>query len=345
MRTKVLQEKIKTLDKQDMLGKLKGFPAQCREAYALACPALAERKFSRIVFCGMGGSAIGGDIMSAVAFGHSKMPCAVNRDYTLPAYADAHTLVVAMSYSGNTEETLSALKSAREKGCGIVCISSNGKVEEQARTGGIPFVKIPGGYPPRCATGYLFFPCYRMMSGLGVVPRIEDGFFSKIEKWAEELFPGKTRNSAMEIAEKFREKVPVIYSDGRLLPATTRWKTQIAENGKAFAFINVLPEMNHNEIMSWRYPEWFIKKCVPVFITSGKEHQRTQLRFDIIRDIILKVRGDILEIKAEGQNLLEELFYLVILGDWVSFYLALLNDSNPTEINEINLLKKRLGGK
>lgn len=345
MRTKVLQEKINTLDKQDMLGKLKGFPAQCREGYTLPLPVLPERRFNKIIFCGMGGSAIGADIIGTLAHNYSSIPCTVNRDYSLPSYADRDTLVVTISYSGNTEETLSSLEFAKEKGCGLLCISSNGKIEESAHTNKIPFVKIPGGYPPRCAIGYLFFPCYRIMNILGVVPEIEDGFFRKIEKWADDLFPGKTGNLAVKIAEKLHGHLAVLYSNSKLLPATTRWKTQIAENSKSFAFINVLPEMNHNEIMSWRYPEWFIKKCIPILITSDNEHPRIQLRFEVIREVILKVQQDILEIRAEGQNLLEEIFYLIILGDWVSFYLALLNNSNPTEINEIDLLKKRLGGR
>ncbi len=345
MRTKVLQEKISEFDKQDMLGKLKGFPAQCREGYALPCPAIPEGKFKKIVFCGMGGSAIGADIISAISNGHSKIPCSVHRDYGLPSHADKDTLVTVVSYSGNTEETLSSMQSARERGCGLVSISSNGRIEEVARAANAPFVKIPSGYPPRCAMGYLFFPCYRIMSALGVVPEISDSFFSKVEKWAESQFPGKSGNPALKIAEKFHDKVALIYSDTRLLAATTRWKTQIAENSKSFAFINVLPEMNHNEIMSWRYPEWFIRKCVPVLVTTGSEHPRTQIRFDAVREIIMKVRQDILEIRAEGDNLLEQIFYMIILGDWVSYYLALLNDSNPTEINEIDLLKKRMGGK
>lgn len=345
MNTRISLEDIKKLDKQDMLTKLKTFPAQCREGYVLPSPLLPDRKFNKIVFCGMGGSAIGGDIISAMAYGYSKIPCAVNRDYNLPLYTDKETLAVVISYSGNTEETLSALESAKEKGIGLVCISSNGKIEETARTGGIPFVKIPGGYPPRCAMGYLFFPCYRIMSALGVVHEIGDAFFGRIEKWAEDCFPEKESNYALEIAGKFHDRIPLIYSDSRLLPATTRWKTQIAENSKAFSFINVFPEMNHNEIMAWRYPDWFIKKCLPVFITSGHEHPRTKLRFEITREIISKVQPETLEIKAEGQNLLEEIFHLIILGDWVSFYLAVLNDSNPTEINGIDHLKKRLGGK
>jgi glucose/mannose-6-phosphate isomerase len=345
MEKKITREEIKKLDEQDMLGKLKGFPAQCKESYSLPLPVIHDRKFNKIIFCGMGGSAISGDIISVITYEKSTIPCIVNRDYNLPLYADSKTLVIATSYSGNTEETISVIESAKKKGCSIIGISSNGRIEEMALYDKIPFIKIPGGYPPRCAMGYLFFPCYKIMSSLKVIPEINAEIFSRIKNWSESFSPEEENNTALAIAEHLYNKIPIIYSDRRFLPATTRWKTQIAENSKSFSFINVLPEMNHNEIMSWRYPDWFIKKCIPVFITSGKEHPRTKLRFEITGKIITGIQPEILNIKAEGLNLLEEIFYLIIMGDWVSFYLAMLNKVNPTEINEINLLKKQLGGK
>ncbi len=342
---RIIAEEIKKLDEQDMLEKLKGFPRQCGEGYSLPAPALLPgRDFNKVVFCGMGGSAIGGDIISALACEHSGTPCFVNRDYGLPSYADGKTLAVIMSYSGNTEETLSALETARKRGCRIVCVSSGGQVEKIAVEGKFPMVKIPGGYPPRCAMGYLFFPCYRIMSALGVLPELNTAIFDRIRRWSEEFSPEKENSLAKAVAFRFHDRIPVIYSGARLLPALTRWKTQIAENSKSFAFINVFPEMNHNEIMSWRCPGWFVKKAVPVFIASDREHPRTEKRFKITREIISGVNSGILDLKTEGDNLLEELFYLIVLGDWISFYLAVLNGANPTEIQGIDTLKKRMGG-
>jgi len=341
----ITAEEIKKLDEQDMLEKLKGFSRQCREGYSLPSPALLPgNDFNRVVFCGMGGSAIGGDIISALACEHSEIPCFVNRNYGLPSYADSKTLAVIMSYSGNTEETLSALEKARERGCLIVCVSSGGQVEKIAVKDKLPMVKIPGGYPPRCAMGYLFFPCYRIMSELGVLPELNTAIFDCIKRWSEAFSPEKANSLAKSAAFKFCDRIPLIYSGARLLPALTRWKTQIAENSKSFAFMNVFPEMNHNEIMSWRYPGWFVKKTVPVFISSDREHPRTKKRFKITREIISEVNSDILDLKTEGDNLLEELFYLIVLGDWISFYLAVLNGANPTEINGIDTLKKKMGG-
>ncbi|MBN1445589.1 MAG: bifunctional phosphoglucose/phosphomannose isomerase [Candidatus Omnitrophica bacterium] len=345
MSGRVTSEEIKKLDRRDMLGKLKGFSLQCEEAYSLPAPALLpEKDFNRIIFCGMGGSAIGGDIINALAFENSRIPCFVNRDYCLPFFADGKTLAVIISYSGNTEETLSALEKARERGCPVVCITSGGQVEKIASSDKLPLVKIPGGYPPRCAMGYLFFPCYKILSALGVLPELDASIFNRIRRWSEDFFPENEKSLAKGAALKFYGKIPLIYSGARFLPALTRWKTQIAENSKSFAFINVFPEMNHNEIMSWRYPDWFIARSVPVFITSEKEHPRTDKRFKITREIISGVNTDILDLRTEGDSLLEEIFYLIVLGDWISFYLAVLNGADPTEINGIDLLKKRMGG-
>jgi len=252
--------------------------------------------------------------------------------------------VVIISYSGNTEETLSVLEEARKRKNSIVCISSGGKIEKIAREENLPFLKIPGGYPPRCALGYLFFSCYKIMENIGVLPPVEEALFTKMERWIARFIPESNNNLAKNLAEKLYNRVALLYSGNKFFPVITRWKTQIAENSKAFAFINVFPEMNHNEIMSWRYPEWFIEKCLPVFITSRKEHPRVNLRFEITKDIILKKQPEIISLLPEGETFLEELFYLIILGDWISFYLAILNRVNPTEIQEIDLLKQRLGG-
>ncbi|MCX8082670.1 MAG: bifunctional phosphoglucose/phosphomannose isomerase [bacterium] len=338
-------ENIKKLDKQDMFNKLKGFASQCKDGYSFVIPEMPFKSIEKVIFSGMGGSAIGGDIISTIASENSKIPTFVNRDYTLPLWAsDAKTLVVAISYSGNTEETLSVLKESIKRKTSIVCISSGGKIEEIVKEENIPFVKIPAGFPPRCALGYLFFSCYKIMEQIGVVPSVENKIFTAMARWIEKFLPENKDNLAKHLAEKFYNRIPLLYSSNKFLPVITRWKTQIAENSKAFAFMNVFPEMNHNEIMSWRYPEWFIEKCLPVFIISKKEHPRVNLRFEITKEIIFKKQPQIINLIAEGESLLEELFYLIVLGDWISFYLAILNNENPTEIAEINLLKQKLGG-
>lgn len=336
---------IKNLDKQDMLGKLKNFAIQCKDGYSLSIPSLPYTSIEKVIFSGMGGSAISGDILSVIASEYSSVPCYVNRDYTLPSFASGEkTLVFLISYSGNTEETLSALSEAKKRRNSMVCVSSGGKIEKIAEEEGIPFVKIPGGYPPRCALGYIFFSCYRIMEKTGLIPPLENVLFTKMSQWIEKFIPESDNNLAKNLAERLYNRVALLYSDNKFFPVITRWKTQIAENSKAFAFVNVFPEMNHNEIMSWRYPEWFIKGCLPVFIMSKTQHPRVSLRFEITKEIIFKKQPEIITLTAEGDTLLEELLYTIILGDWISFYLAIINGVNPTEIAEIDLLKQKMGG-
>lgn len=342
---KISLSNIHALDKHDMLGKLKGFATQCKEGYTSSIPSLPFTSVEKVIFSGMGGSAISGDIITVIASEHSTIPSFVNRDYSLPSWVcGEETLVVAISYSGNTEETISVLKEAIRRKNSIVCISSGGKIEEIAKEKNLPFLKIPSGYPPRCALGHLFFSCYKIMEALKAVPPIETHLFSKMEEWIERFIPENKNNLARNLAEKFHNRITLLYSNNRFFPVTTRWKTQIAENSKTFAFVNVLPEMNHNEIMSWRYPEWFIKQCIPVFIISKNEHPRVDLRFEITKEIIFKKQPELISLTTEGDVLLEELFYLIILGDWISFYLGIMNNEDPTEIEEINILKQRLGG-
>ncbi|HNS32538.1 MAG TPA: bifunctional phosphoglucose/phosphomannose isomerase [bacterium] len=339
-----LKEIIEMTDKENMLEKLVAFAEQCREAYCLADSLNLEAP-GKILFCGMGGSAIGGDIIKAVCNNSSSIPVFVNRDYIIPSWVDKDTLVIIMSYSGNTEETISAFKKGRKSGCKLLCLSSNGKIEALSLKCAVPFVRIPSGYPPRCAFGYLFFPCYRILGSFGAVKPLRPSIFNMIEKWINEFSPDKKDNMAIKLAEMFHDKVPLLYSNNSLQPALLRWKTQIAENSKSFSFVNALPEMNHNEIMAWRYPEKFIKNAVPAFIEAKKEHPRIKLRFEITKEIISRVQHNIVTVKAEGNSLTENLLYLVILGDWISFYLAIFNKTDPAEIDEINILKKQLGGK
>jgi glucose/mannose-6-phosphate isomerase len=336
------KNEIKNIDSHNMLELLRGFPAQCREGYNFSVPLPANKNFKNIIFCGMGGSAIGGDILKIFVDNHSSMPFSVIRDYKLPPFAGENTLLITTSYSGNTEETLSIYKEGIKRNCILWSISSNGQLEKLSKQNNTPYLKIPGGLPPRCALGYLFFPCYKMMNQLQIVPDIGEEIFTAIKKYVEDFSPHSENNKALNIAKKFYDKVPVIYSDNTLYPTILRWKTQIAENSKAFSFTNVFPEMNHNEIMSWHLPEWFVRNTIPVFVSSGEEFPRVKRREQITAEIIKNVQPDILRIKAKGTTLFEKILYLVILGDWVSYYLALYNKYDPTEIKEITSLKNEL---
>ncbi|HOK56236.1 MAG TPA: bifunctional phosphoglucose/phosphomannose isomerase [bacterium] len=340
---KSLMEKY---DKSDMFSLLKNFPRHCLEGYNLTISEI-NKNFEKVVFTGMGGSAISGDIIKILIEEIAEIPVFVIRDYSLPKYVDSKTLVIVESYSGNTEETVNTYKIAKGNKSLIICISSNGEIEKMACSDGIPLIKIPSGMPPRCAFGYLFFPVYRYFVDAKILPPLEKTFFEKIEKWVNEFLPSSENNKAIEISKKIYKNIPLIYSENRFYPGILRWKTQIAENSKNFAFVNILPEMNHNEIMAFYFPEFFIKKAICLFIVSGIENERVKKRIEITSNIISKKVKEVMELKLEGETLLEKTMYLIILGDWISYYLAILNKVDPTEIKEINILKEEMkkGGK
>jgi glucose/mannose-6-phosphate isomerase len=339
---KGLEREIRKYDKKDMLSLLKNFHFHCKEGYNLNIPEI-NKDFNKIVFTGMGGSAIAGDVLKTLFNQFSKIPIFTVRDYTLPEFVDSQTLIIVESYSGNTEETISTYKSGREKNGIILSISSNGEIEKLSINDNTPFIKIPSGMPPRCAFGYLFFPVYRLFVELNILPPLEEKIFEKIKNWVNEFLPENEDNEAIKIAKKFYKKIPIIYSDNKFYPGILRWKTQIAENSKQFAFINELPEMNHNEIMSYYYPEFILRRIVVLFVISGIENVRIKKRIEITSKIISGKIKDVLTLKLKGDTIFEKLLYLIIFGDWVSYYLAILNKVDPTEIREINILKDLLG--
>jgi len=334
-------KKIKKYDKKNMLFLLKNFYIHCKEGYNLNVPKI-EKDFDKIVFTGMGGSAIAGDVLKTLFNQFSQIPIFIIRDYNIPKFVDSKTLIIVESYSGNTEETISTYKFGKEKNGIILTISSNGEIEKLSIKDNIPYIKIPSGMPPRCAFGYLFFPIYRLFVELNILPGLTEEFFEKIENWTSEFLPENEDNEAIKIAKIFYKKIPIIYADNKFYPGILRWKTQIAENSQQFTFVNELPEMNHNEIMSYYYPEYFLKKIVVMFVISGIENDRIRKRIEITSKIISQKVKEVLTLKLKGDTIFEKLLYLIIFGDWVSYYLSILNKVDPTEIKEINILKEYL---
>lgn len=335
------KDDFKKIDKSNMFDLLVNFPAHCKEGYTFLPSFVPEKiKFNKIIFCGMGGSAISGDILKILVEKNSQIPFFVHRDYNLPSFADKQTIVITTSYSGNTEETITAYKEARKRGASIFIISSDGQLEKFSKKEKLPFTRIPSGMPPRCAFGYLFFASYKILEKIGILPKIESKLFTSIEKHVISFT--KEQNEAVEISQKIYGKIPLLYSDNYIFPCILRWKTQIAENSKSFSFVNVFPEMNHNEIMSFYFPKWFIKKIICIFFTYGGEHPRVKKRKEITSRIIENGNVETMEIKAKGNSFLEKMIYLIILGDWVSYYLAIMNKIDPTEIKEISYLKEQL---
>jgi len=343
---------IKKLDKSGMLNLLLDFPLQCKQAYDIAKvnQLLFEKKdFTKIVFAGLGGSAIGGDLVRSYLYFQSKIPISVCREYELPVYVDNSTLVFILSYSGNTEETLSAYQQAKEKGASLILISSDGALKEYATKDKLTFIEIPRGLPPRCALGYLSIIPLALLNKLGVVQDIAPSISEVVEVLEElknkNLNPriGQKDNIAKYIADKLFNKLPVIYSSSvHFDAAVTRLRSQLNENSKSLASTHVFPEMNHNEIVGWQNPKKLFKNFVVLMLRDKDMHRRVATRMDITSDILKDGSICVLEIWSRGQNLLSRIFSLIYIGDFISFYLAILYGIDPTPVDRVTYLKKRL---
>jgi glucose/mannose-6-phosphate isomerase len=318
------------LDSQDMLKMIRDFPLQCREALNLPRGMSVSGKISNVVIMGMGGSAIGGDLLKAY-LNDATVPIFVNRDYKAPSFVDKDSLVFAVSYSGNTEETLSAFRDAQEKKAKIIAITSGGRLADECEK----TIKIPMGLQPRAALGYLFFPMLGILHNTGIA-RVKN---NELNETMEILRKADKFNDEGEaLAKKLKEKIPIIYASEMLGAVAFRWKTQINENAKMPAFNNVFSEMNHNEINGYRGMD---RKFVAVFIRDAHDNERIKKRMDICKKI-MENTVDVEEVQTRGESLLARIFSSIYLGDFVSYHLAMWNRVDPGPVQVIEELKRKL---
>lgn len=344
---------ISRFDLSDMRSLLLGFPEQVEDAIALGRRAdvpAAGGTIANIILTGLGGSAIGGDILRSYLAAELRIPFIVNRHYFLPEFVGTNSLVIVGSYSGSTEETIAAHEDARKRGARILCVTSNGETERLAKKYGHALVKIPKGYPPRAALGYAFFPVLMAFVKMKlVVPRDRDlretvALLRKnAQRYARSDQHRSDTNAAFRVARQIYNRLPIIYSSADCFDAVNlRWRGQLAENAKVLAFGNVLPEMNHNELVGWRVLKRHMEEMVVIFLRDGGEQRSVQMRMEITKNIVSDFAGKVVEVVSEGNSLLARLFSLVYLGDWVSFHLAMLNGVDPTPVKVIDFLKNRL---
>ncbi len=343
-------DRCRSIDPQSMMSLVESFPEQVYSAEQawrdLSLPAPCETR--ALIVTGLGGSAIGGDILRSVTGPQLRVPLTVNRDYALPGCVDASTLVVACSYSGNTEETLSAYQHARRAGASIVCISSGGKLAALAKADAVPVLRLPGGLPPRAALGHSLFALIAAMQAMKIIPDMTESISETIgllkrlkgQYGAENPESG---NPAKSLARSLSGKIVAIYGSSAIMDAAAfRWRSQIAENAKNLAFHHVLPEMNHNELVGWLYPEDVLRRVGVVFLRDKDDHPQTQRRFDLTREIIAGRAGAVQEVWSEGNSLLARVMSSIYLGDFVSLYLAYLNNTDPSPVQVIDYFKGRL---
>ncbi len=337
------------VDRQDMLKLLLSFPQQFEEALQIGKKfdhKFDPLKIEQLVFAGMGGSAIGGDLIIAILNEKLKIPASVNRNYFLPHFAKQSTLVIISSYSGDTEESISCYQDARDKKCQLVCLTSGGELQRLAQRDGVPVIIIPGGMPPRCALAYLSLPVLVFLINSGLVNLPETDFIETaalLKQKSISYAPQSPANLAVELAQKLVGRIPIIYCSSDLLPVVAwRWKGQLAENAKVLAFTNVFPELNHNEIVGWQQLPDLLQRFQVVYLWDRFDYVRNQAREKITREILEKVTRTIIELNTEGGSKLCRLFSLIYLGDMVSYYLAIENSIDPTPIEKIQALKEAL---
>ncbi len=343
--------RVSSLDSHDMYSVLCDYPQQARTGMdignTLNLGTVDAANVRQVVVCGMGGSAIGGDVLRVYATSLARVPIAVNRGYRLPSYTGPQTLVVVLSYSGNTEESLSAYADARDRGAQCVVITSGGMLLERADADEVPAAVIPGGLAPRSALGYLFFPLLMIAARLDVLDLEQSTLtdaVSTLETASKEYADYLSReNPAIQVAEKLVGRLPVLYGAQEGLEAVLlRWRCQIEENAKTLAYSNVLPEMNHNEIVGWEQQPDLLRRIAVVVLHDRDDLPQIRKRISVTLDILRPMAGDVVEIYAREETLLARVLGLICLGDWISFYLAMATGVDPYPIENINRLKAAL---
>ncbi len=343
-------DEIKRLDPAGMYKCIMDFPSQVEEAYRIGKSFKAPRfprSVTSILITGLGGSAIGGDLLRAYLGDEIRVPVIVNRHYNLPKFVDKRTLVIASSYSGNTEETIAALKEALRRKARVLCISTGGHMSELARKHKLPCIKTPEGLQPRAALGYSFFPLLIALAHGGFIrPRdkdIKETIALLKAKAAEYGNVGSSGNAPLQLAMRIKGKLPIIYSSSERLDAVNlRWRGQVEENAKQLAYGNLLPEMNHNELVGWNMLKDLLAQTFVVFLRDRGDHPRVSVREEITKSIVEQHASGVHEVWSEGTSLLARMFSLIQFGDWMSYYLALLNNQDPTPVKVIDHLKNEL---
>ncbi len=324
-----------------MFDLIRNFPDHLNEALAIGRSAKLSAPagpYAHVVITGLGGSGIGGRIAAQALAAEANCPIEVYSNYYLPAYVGKHSLVIACSYSGNTEETLAAMGQALEKGARVACITSGGTMLQWAREKGLDHIVIPGGNPPRTMLAYSLTQQFFLLRHYGV---FSSDFTSSISRAADRLRAGQEtiKAQAKHLAGLLHGKRTVIYSEAATEAVSIRFRQQLNENSKELCWHHAIPEMNHNELVGWAGGDQHI---AVVIFRHKDDHARSQVRMEINKGIFGRHTPHIHEVWSQGADPLERQLYLVHFGDWVSWYLAEIKGVDATEIAVINMLKDKL---
>jgi glucose/mannose-6-phosphate isomerase len=341
-------ERIRAADPGNMLDRIKDLPKQVRDAWTIARAAQlppAHGDVRNITVAGMGGSAIGGDLAAALLAGELKVPMQVHRDYGLPAYVGRDSLVIASSYSGNTEESLSSFEEAQRRGARVLVLTTGGKIAELARAAKYPVITFSYPAQPRAALGYSLGLVLGALTRLGFVRDLSsdiDAALADVAKLEERVHEGARTNDAKKLAIELCGRIIFAYGGGVLGVMARRVKGQWNENAKNWGAFDVLPELNHNGVVGFPHPDVARDALTVLLLRSDRDNPRHKLRFDVTRELLDRASVPHKTLQFSGANMLSEVLQLTLFTDYVSFYVALLNGVDPSPVKSIDYLKERL---
>jgi glucose/mannose-6-phosphate isomerase len=355
MKKNLTPETITSIDRADMLGRVMSMPQHFHEAVQRAASAPVELKpepIRNIVIAGMGGSAIGGELVKSLTYNQLPVPLTVCRSYNLPNFVNRHTLVIVSSYSGNTEETLSAFEQALQREAQIVCITSGGKIGDVAAANHLPRFSLPSGYPPRSALAHLVVPILKTLQACRFIgdPAADiHEAIALLEKLAQRYRPQNAEpdNFAKHLAHALMKRLPLIYAAEIYEALAWRWKEQFCENSEILSWHYAFPELNHNELVGWGLRREMDQRFQVIYLsdqhaTPIEIHPRVHARMELTQSVIEKSSAAVISVASEGKSLLARFFSLIFLGDMASVYLAVLNGVDPTPVAKIDHLKSQM---
>jgi glucose/mannose-6-phosphate isomerase len=299
---------------------------------------VSDKSINSVLVCGLGGSGIGGKIISLLVNEEIKVPFILSNDYNIPACVNGNTLLIASSYSGNTEETIAAVREGKKRGAEIVVITSGGELLEMVQENGWNHLVVPKGQQPRTMLVYSLVQQLYILRKYNLISDIELTNLSDVSAFLESE-KNHIQEDAMRIAKHLHLKTPVIYSGSYFEGIAIRFRQQLNENAKMLCWNHVLPEMTHNELVGWAGGNESISV---VYFKTDFDHPRTNYRWEISKEIIAQKTPHVAEIRAKGKSRLAQNFYLIHLTDWVSYYLSELKKIDAVEVNVINHLKSEM---
>ena len=338
------------IDPKDMLAQIDGLPDQLHTAWQLGSnlPLPAWMGIRQVIIAGLGGSAIGGDLVSAYVEPACRLPVVVHRDYGLPAWARGKdTLVIASSHSGNTEETLSSLKTSLEQGCHTLVVSTGGQLADAAQKAGVPWWRFEHHSQPRAAVGFSFGLLLAILTRLGLLPDPSEAIRETValmKAQQSHLIAGVpvAKNPAKRIAGQLMGRWVTVFGAGVLAPVARRWKCQINELAKAWAQFDLLPEGDHNTLEGVHFPQEILPRMMALFLRGPADHPEHRRRLDLTRRFLMLEGINTDFIDAQGNDPLANQWTMLHFGDYTAYYLAMAYGIDPTPVETLQAFKKEI---